>query len=68
MTPKISILLAALALSACATASKSLPACDGRHRRPANPQGSVLDAAAPRLAAPPTLAPAPQPPVGGCTG
>jgi hypothetical protein len=33
-----------LALGACATAtpSKSLSVCDGRHRRPANPNGSVL--------------------------
>ena len=32
-----------LALAACATASpKTLAVCDGRHRRPANPTGSVL--------------------------
>ena len=32
-----------LALGACTTApAQTLPACDGKHRRPANPNGSVL--------------------------
>ena len=36
-----------LALAACATAAADKPAiCDGRHRRPANPNGSVLVMAA----------------------
>jgi type IV secretion system protein VirB7 len=35
-------------LSACATpAAKPLPVCDGRHLRPANPYGSVLQPATP---------------------
>ena len=32
----------ALALSACASEFGSLPVCDGNHRRPANPHGSIL--------------------------
>jgi hypothetical protein len=32
-----------LALGACATApTQTLPTCNGQHRRPANPNGSVL--------------------------
>jgi hypothetical protein len=31
-----------LALGACASASPRLATCDGHHRRPANPNGSVL--------------------------
>ena len=65
----ISILLA-LGLGGCATsAAKTLPVCDGQHRRPANPYGSVLDAApataaatpapSPQTAPPPAAAPAP---------
>lgn len=44
MTPTPVLILLAAALGGCATAStKSLPVCDGQHRRPANPYGSVLD-------------------------
>ena len=32
----------ALALSACANEIAASPTCDGQHRRPANPHGSVL--------------------------
>jgi len=39
-----------LALAACATASDKPAVCDGRHRRPANPNGSVL--VAPQAQAP----------------
>ena len=50
-----------LALGACATTSpQTLPKCDGQHRRPANPNGSVLlvpamvgKPGAPAAAAPP---------------
>ena len=56
--------LAASALALCAgaaPASAKLAVCDGRHRRPANPYGSVLvDAPAPTLpqaAGPKTSAP-----------
>ena len=39
----VSIALAFQALSACATfGTVDPPACDGRHRRPANPYGSIL--------------------------
>jgi hypothetical protein len=31
-----------LALGACAAATQTLPTCNGQHRRPANPNGSVL--------------------------
>jgi hypothetical protein len=42
-----------LALGACATAqTQTLPTCNGQHRRPANPNGSVL------LASDPAAAPA----------
>ena len=37
----------ALALSACASEFGSLPVCDGNHRRPANPHGSILETTAP---------------------
>jgi hypothetical protein len=32
----------ALVISACANQIATLPVCDGEHRRPANPYGSVL--------------------------
>lgn len=36
-------ILCCAALSACASTSEGkLPVCDGKHRRPANPHGSVL--------------------------
>ena len=42
------LLALALALAAGACASDPrLPVCDGRHQRPANPQGSVLLSADP---------------------
>jgi hypothetical protein len=66
MTPTPILILLAAALGGCATSTtKSLPVCDGQHRRPANPYGSVLDpapqatgSAAPE-AAPKPAAPAP---------
>lgn len=55
MKPHLIPFLAALAASGCATSpSGGLPVCDGKHLRPANPNGSVLDAATP--AAKPTAA------------
>ncbi len=49
----VSIALAVQALSACATFRTSdAPVCDGRHRRPANPYGSILSPAAPHTPAP----------------
>lgn len=37
-----------LALSGCASVGKTkAPVCDGKHRRPANLYGSVIDPAAP---------------------
>lgn len=39
----VSIALSVQALSACATfRTADPPVCDGRHRRPANPYGSIL--------------------------
>ena len=53
----LTVLAAALALAACASVGKeTAPVCDGKHRRPANPYGSVLDPATP-----PTATPAPSP-------
>jgi len=49
----VSIALAVQALSACATfRTADPPICDGRHRRPANPYGSILFPAAPHTPAP----------------
>ena len=46
----ILILGATVALGACSTfASPDAPICDGRHRRPANLYGSVLDPVPPPL-------------------
>jgi hypothetical protein len=48
MKPRACVLLIAMALGGCATTtSNSLPVCDGKHRRPANPHGSVLNAPPP---------------------
>ena len=49
----VSITLAVQAVSACATfRTADPPVCDGRHRRPANPYGSILFPAAPYVPAP----------------
>ncbi len=49
----VSIVLAVQALSACATfRTADPPVCDGRHRRPGNPYGSILFPAAPYVPAP----------------
>lgn len=49
-----------LALGACATATtQTLPTCNGQHRRPANPSGSVL--LTPSAAAPAATAAASKP-------
>jgi hypothetical protein len=68
MTPTPVLILLAAALGGCASSTaKSLPVCDGQHRRPANPYGSVLAPAptAKGTATPPTpaapAAPAPPP-------
>lgn len=46
------LLLTAVALTGCSTLrSEKAPVCDGKHRRPANLYGSVLDPAAPPKAA-----------------
>jgi hypothetical protein len=76
MIPKPCLTLLAAALSlpmgACATAGPAPPkACDGHHRRPANPNGSVLAAPDPsRAASPPPsdsgAAPPPADPTPGC--
>ena len=36
-----------LALPACASRTTAPPSCDGKHRRPANPYGSVLGGPSP---------------------
>jgi hypothetical protein len=78
MTPTPILILLAAALGGCATASsKALPVCDGQHRRPANPYGSVLDptpqaampgagGASAKPAAPKPTAPAAAPTPSGC--
>ncbi|HEY1926596.1 MAG TPA: hypothetical protein VGG92_03955 [Caulobacteraceae bacterium] len=72
MTPTPVLILLAAALGGCATSTaKSLPVCDGQHRRPANPYGSVLDpapASAPAASAEaaPTPPPATPAPPSGC--
>jgi type IV secretion system protein VirB7 len=59
MTPTPVLILLAAALGGCATSTaKSLPVCDGQHRRPANPYGSVLDPAPATAGAPTPAAPA----------
>lgn len=51
----ILVLVCCLAVSACASTSDGkLPICGGKHRRPANPYGSVL---APKDEATPPAAP-----------
>ena len=61
MTPTPVLILLAAALGGCATASAGkLPVCDGQHRRPANPYGSVLDPT-PQPATPATPPPASKP-------
>lgn len=64
---------AVVALGGCATLrTTEPPVCDGRHRRPANPYGSVLDPPPPPVVAEPavesgTLDLAPPPAAdGGC--
>ena len=53
MRTLILILGAAVALSGCSTLRKhEAPVCDGKHRRPANLYGSVLDPASPPATAP----------------
>jgi hypothetical protein len=57
--PCLALLAAALSLpmAACATSSVQPPkGCDGHHRRPANPNGSVLSAKNTALAAAPAQA------------
>ena len=53
------IAAAAMALGGCATLGKeTAPVCDGKHRRPANLSGSVLDPATPPGSEAPKAAPA----------
>jgi len=52
-------LAVAATLAGCASIrSEKAPICDGKHRRPANPYGSVLDPATPPSAAPAAQHPA----------
>ncbi len=59
MNKHLAILGIVLALAGCATHSEPKPAvCDGKHRRPANPYGTVLPTApAPTAATPATPGP-----------
>lgn len=79
----ILILGATVALGGCSTfKAEEAPVCDGRHRRPANLYGSVLDPAPTAVAPEPQdqtphadaptdvqtpVMPAPAPPIGGCS-
>ena len=61
MTKTLTLLLTALVLASCATASDPKPAvCDGKHRRPANPYGSVLSTTPAPAAAQAPPAPGPR--------
>lgn len=52
------VLILLIGLAGCATVRKDTPpVCDGKHRRPANLYGSVLDPAAPPSSAPPSAKP-----------
>jgi hypothetical protein len=67
MKPHLILILAALAAGGCASSpSGRLPVCDGKHLRPANPNGSVLDLSTP--VAPPATPSKPAPADGqqGC--
>jgi type IV secretion system protein VirB7 len=54
MRSLVLILAASASLCGCAALQKdgAPPVCDGKHRRPANLYGSVLDPAAPPASAP----------------
>lgn len=55
---RVLLLIVLLAAGGCATlAAERAPVCDGRHRRPANPHGSVLAAEHPAASAPIASAP-----------
>jgi type IV secretion system protein VirB7 len=55
-TTSILVMVLAIASAGCASpGGAALPVCDGKHLRPANPHGSVLD---PAVAAPPAASPA----------
>jgi type IV secretion system protein VirB7 len=64
--PALALLcLAAQCLSGCASlAGQEPPVCDGRHRRPANPYGSVL-APTPQTPSPDDATPATGEPIPG---
>ncbi len=58
-TAPILILAVTLVASGCASqGGGKLPVCDGKHLRPANPHGSVLDPTAPAAPAGATAEPA----------
>jgi type IV secretion system protein VirB7 len=53
MRKLILIAVLGLGLAGCSTLSKDKPPiCDGKHRRPANPYGSVLDPTTPPATSP----------------
>jgi type IV secretion system protein VirB7 len=67
MKPHLILILAALAASGCASSpSGRLPVCDGKHLRPANPNGSVLDPSTPAAAPVTPSKPAPADGQPGC--
>ena len=56
------LLTVLLALGGCATHSEPKPAiCDGKHRRPANPYGTVLPSVTGKEVAPSAAPPTPGP-------
>lgn len=66
MTKRLGLIAVLILMTGCATHPEPKPAiCDGKHRRPANPYGTVLPtapdskAAAPAPGAPPKTAPRP---------
>lgn len=70
MLPRMTLLMALILLASCAHRTDGLPVCDGAHRRPANPHGSVLvvpvDTPLQAIAQPGTDSAPADVPTGGC--
>lgn len=61
------LLLLSVLLGGCATGpTDAPPVCDGRHRRPANPYGTILEPSAARPSPSPSADAEPAPSSGGC--
>lgn len=71
MIPRPASFIALILLASCAHRTDGLPRCDGLHRRPANPNGSILippgDVPTPGAALDGTDSAQTDEPAGGCT-